>query len=418
MSKPNTAILHYSAPPVIGGVEGVIQAHCQTFRQFDYPVAVIAGRGDARALADGTEFFHIPEMDTQHPRVLEISEVLEQGKVPENFETFTQELKHFLSPIVKAYDNLIVHNVFTKHFNIPLTAAIFELIEDGTIRNCIAWCHDFTWTSLNSRLKVHEGYPWDLLRTFIPKASYVTVSKERQRTLAKLFDHPLEVIKVIYNGVDPQNLLGLSQEGYKLIQRLNLLDSELTLLMPVRVTQAKNIEYALQLLAQLKAKGIHPKLIHTGPPDPHSRKSMAYFQSLQDQRRALGLEQELRFVFESGPNPDQPYQIALNVVGDLYRISDVMLMPSHREGFGMPVLEAGLTGIPAICTPNVPAAIEIGGEDVTIFDPSLDPVKLADQIINWMQTNSQYRFRQRVRRKYTWEAIFQQEILPLLKGPV
>ena len=82
MSKPSTAILHYAAPPVIGGVEGVIQAHCQTFRHFDYPVAVIAGRGDASALAEGTAFFHIPEMDTQHPQILEISAALEQGQVP------------------------------------------------------------------------------------------------------------------------------------------------------------------------------------------------------------------------------------------------------------------------------------------------------------------------------------------------
>jgi len=417
MSKPSTAILHYAAPPVIGGVEGVIQAHCQTFRGFGYPVAVIAGRGEASALAEGTEFFLIPEMDTQYPQVLEINSALEQGQVPNNFRAFKQKLKSSLAPILKRYDNLIVHNIFTKHFNIPLTAALFELIKDGTIRNSIAWCHDFTWTSPNSRPKVHEGYPWDLLRTFDPQISYVTVSQERQHSLAKLFKCPQENVKVIYNGVDPLSLLGLSQEGYELIQRLNLLNSELTLLMPVRVTQAKNIEYALQLLAELKAKGIRPMLIHTGPPDPHSHTSMTYFQSLQNQRRTLGLEQEMRFVFEAGPTPDQPYEIALNIVGDLYRVSDVMLMPSHREGFGMPVLEAGLAGLPAICTPAVPAAIEIGREDVTIFDPSLKPVVLADQIIDWMQTNPQFRLRQRVRQNFTWEAIFQQKIKPLLEDP-
>jgi len=418
MSKPSTAILHYAAPPVIGGVEGVIQAHCQTFRRFDFSVAVIAGRGDASALAEDTEFFLIPEMDTQYPLVLEINSALEQGQVPNNFRTFKQKLKSLLAPILKRYDNLIVHNIFTKHFNIPLTAALFELIKDGKIQNCIAWCHDFTWTSPNSRPKVHEGYPWDLLRTFDPQISYVTVSQERQHALAKLFNCPQENVKVIYNGVDPLSLLGLSQEGYELIQRLNLLNSELTLLMPVRVTQAKNIEYALQLLAELKAKGIRPKLIHTGPPDPHSQTSMTYFQSLQDQRRTLGLEQEMRFVFEAGPTPNQPYEIALNIVGDLYRVSDVMLMPSHREGFGMPVLEAGLTGLPAICTPAVPAAIEIGREDVIVFDPSLKPAVLADQIIDWMQTNPQFRLRQRVRQNFTWEAIFQQKIKPLLEDPV
>ena len=413
--KPSTAMLHYAAPPVIGGVEGVIQAHCQTFRQLEYPVAVIAGRGKASALAAGTQFHHIPEMDTQHPEVLEISTALEGGQVPETFEAFTHKLVQVLAPILRTYDNLIVHNVFTKHFNLPLTTALDRLIADGTIRNCIAWCHDFTWTSPNSRSKVHNGYPWDLLRKYDPRISYVVVSQERQETLARLFDQPKEIIKVIYNGVDPQTLLGLSSEGACLINKLGLLASELNLLMPVRVTQAKNIEYALQLLAEMKARGIHPKLIHTGPPDPHSDQSMAYFRTLQTHRNELGLEDEMRFVFESGPDPDQPYQIDLKVVSDLYRVSDMMFMPSHREGFGMPVLEAGLIGIPAICTTNVPAAVEIGGENVTIFDPErTNPAELASQIIAWMQTSSQFRFRQRIRQRYTWEAIFEKEIIPLL----
>ncbi len=414
---PSTAILHYAAPPVIGGVEGVIQAHCQIFAQFGYPVAVIAGRGEASALADGIDFYKITELDTQNSKVLEISAELEEGRIPAAFDSFSKQIATILAPILKQYDNVIVHNVFTKHFNIPMTTALFQLIEDNIIRHCIAWCHDFTWTSPNSRPKVYARYPWDLLRRFDPRIGYVTVSKERQRTLAQLFNQPEEIIKVIYNGVDPQTLLGLSSEGQNLIDRLNLFQSDLTILMPVRVTQAKNIEYAFKLLVELKSQGLCPKLIHTGPPDPHSDKSMAYFRTLQRQRHELGLNDEMHFVFESGPHPDQPYQIDLNVVGDLYRISDVMLMPSHREGFGMPVLEAGLVGIPAICTSNVPAAIEIGGGDVTIFDVEVDPAHLANQLIKWMRTSPAYRFRQRVRRQYTWEAIFEHQISPLLKGP-
>jgi glycosyltransferase involved in cell wall biosynthesis len=185
--------------------------------------------------------------------------------------------------------------------------------------------------------------------------------------------------------------------------------------MPVRVTQAKNIEFALELAAALKAKGIRPKLIHTGPPDPHSDSSITYFEMLQSLRSELNLDNEMHFIYESGPRPDEPYQIDLSVVGDLYRISDVMLMPSHREGFGMPVLEAGLVGIPAVCTPNVPAAVEIGKDDVIIFNADQASSDLADQMIDWMQTDPQFRFRQRVRSHFTWQAIFKQQIAPILQ---
>jgi glycosyltransferase involved in cell wall biosynthesis len=92
-----------------------------------------------------------------------------------------------------------------------------------------------------------------------------------------------------------------------------------------------------------------------------------------------------------------------------------MFMPSHREGFGMPVLEAGLVGIPAICTSNVPAAVEIGRDDITIFEATDDCGKLGSRLIKWLKTNPQYRFKQKIRRKYTWEAIFSQDILPLLE---
>jgi glycosyltransferase involved in cell wall biosynthesis len=344
-----------------------------------------------------------------------VSAHLETGQIPSNFESITQKISKKLKPILTEYDNLIVHNVFTKHFNIPLTVALMNLVDSGIIKNCIAWCHDFTWTSPNSRSRVYEGYPWNLLRKNNPKITYVTVSKERQRILAQLFNIPDEKIRVVYNGVDPRVLLGLSKEGYDLIQRLDVFNCDLILLMPVRVTQAKNIEYAIQLLIILKQRGIKPKLIHTGPPDPHSNKSMEYFHNLQNMRSDYGLDNNMRFVFESGTQSIDGYQVGLDVVGDLYRISDLMIMPSHREGFGMPVLEAGLVGIPALCTPNVPAAIEIGNEDIILFDASESPDILANQIISWMKTNPQFCFKRRVREKFTWDAIFKRQISPLLE---
>jgi glycosyltransferase involved in cell wall biosynthesis len=142
---------------------------------------------------------------------------------------------------------------------------------------------------------------------------------------------------------------------------------------------------------------------------------MSYYRYLLDLRHQLDLDDDMRFVFESGPKSDQPYQVDMNVVGDLFRVSDLVLMPSHREGFGMPVLEAGLDGIPVVCTQDVPAAVEIGEGDVIIFDTETEPLMLAARIIKWMEGSPQYRFRQRVRREYTWEAIFNHQILPLME---
>lgn len=415
MERSETAILHYSAPPVVGGVEAVMQAHCRVFIQAGYPVTVIAGWGEEQALPEGTSFIRIPEMDSQFEQVAELSEQLEKGEVPAEFDEMASHLANLLAPILGDFDHVIVHNVFTKHFNLPLTAALFHLLEAGTIHHCIAWCHDFTWTSPHSRSKVHPGYPWDLLRTRHEDVAYVVVSQRRQHDLAELFGCAEDQIRVIYNGVDPEILLGLSPEGSDLITRLGLLEQDLVILMPVRVTQAKNVEYALRVVAALKASGSQVKLVLTGPPDPHDAKSMAYFRDLQALRAELGVEEEMRFVFESGPEPNEPYTIGEKIVGDLFRASDLMFMPSHREGFGMPVLEAGLVGIPVIAT-DVPAAREIGQEDLIVFDTDRDPADLAAQILAWADGSQVHRLRRRIRQDHSWRAVFECDIEPLLRG--
>lgn len=413
-SSRKVALLHYSAPPVIGGVENVILAHLRLFLEAGCSVTVLAGRGRKRALPSGTEYISISELDSQHPRILQMSEELEQGRPPSDFETMVTQMANVLAPLLQPMDLLIVHNVFTKHFNLPLTAALFRLLDEGLIGHCVAWCHDLTWTSPNSRGKVYPGYPWDLLRTRRSDVTYVTISQERQRELAGLFACPPETIQVIYNGVDPQELLALSDAGLDLINRLDLWDSDLNLLMPVRVTQAKNVELALHVVASLKGRDIHPKLVVTGPPDPHDPRNMEYFRSLLRLRRQLGILHEMRFVYESGSNPKEPLIVEMPIVAELLRVSDALFMPSHREGFGMPILEAGLAGISVFCSTHVPAANEIGEHNIVSFSPDADPGQVARLILDWMETSPVFRLRRRVRQSLTWRGIFQRQILPLL----
>jgi glycosyltransferase involved in cell wall biosynthesis len=407
------AILHYSIPPVVGGVEAVIQAHTGLLLKAGFSVRLIAGIGEQAALPLGAEFIRIPEMDSRHPVISNLTRELNKGVVPASFDQLAVSLEKALTPALQFMDIVIIHNIFTKHFNLPLTAALTHLLDSGDIKNCIAWCHDFTWTSPHSRMNVHPGYPWDLLRTYRKDVTYVTISRYRQEELAGLYRCPTQRIHIIYDGVDPVDIYSLSEEGKHLIERLDLLDADLILLMPVRITQAKNIEFALRVITELKGGGMRPKLLVTGPPDPHDPADLQYYQSLLDLRRKLRVENEVRFVYESGPIPDQGYTIDRSVVRQLLRVCDVLFMPSHREGFGMPILEAGMVGMP-IFTTSVPAAQEIGGGEVMRFSSTDPPEKVAGMILSWAKTNPTQLLRQRIRQNFTWPVIFRNDILPLL----
>ena len=123
----------------------------------------------------------------------------------------------------------------------------------------------------------------------------------------------------------------------------------------------------------------------------------------------------MHFVYKSGPTPDEPFIVEMSVVADLLRVSDALFMPSHREGFGMPILEAGLVGIPVFSADTVPAANEISGRDLIRFSPEADPVQLADLILKELEASPVFRLRRRVRQSFTWRSILQRQILPLLE---
>ncbi len=79
----------------------------------------------------------------------------------------------------------------------------------------------------------------------------------------------------------------------------------------------------------------------------------------------------------------------------------------------MPILEAGLAGIPVIST-QIPAAEEIGNDEILSISTDSSPADVAALIMRFVENNPVYRLRKRIRQNYTWKAIFNRDILPLL----
>lgn len=411
-----TAFLHYSAPPVTGGVETVLAAHAQAFLEAGYPVTVIAGQAGERDLPAGAGVVVIPEMDIQHPEIVEISEALEHGQMPPTFTAMRDHLSAALRPVLQAFDAVIIHNVLTAHFNLPLTAALFQLLDKHAVRRCIAWCHDAAWAGSGSQPVGRSGYPWDLLRTYLADVRYVAVSERGQQALAERYNQPKEKIEVIYNGFDPCVWYGLTPEGWDLIHRLDLLSGDLIMLMPARVIQSRNIELAARVLAALKERGCCPRLVITSLPGPRGEDSMMNDKDLFQLRDALDLQRELFFFCEPGGDPGIPFAISQQVAADLLRICDILFMPSHRAGLGQPVLEAGLFGTPVLLSDQANAAKEVDGRRVYLFDLLAAPEKIAELLLERATRSQSYRFRCQIRQNLTWETLFRKKIEPLLRN--
>jgi len=252
-----------------------------------------------------------------------------------------------------------------------------------------------------------------LLRRLRRDVTYVVITRTRQVALAQMFRCPQKRLHVIPNGVHERFWWHLSPEGAALIADLGLRDGDLFLLQPVRITQLKNIAYSLRVAAALKARGLSPRFAVTGPPDPHDPGGRDLLQDLRALRRELDLESEAFFLTELGPHPDEPRVLPFTVVRDLYEACDALLLPSTAEGFGIPLIEAGLLGRAVFCA-DIPVFREIGSDQVYRFRLDDAPGHVAERLVAWSQRSRSFKLRREVWRRYTWRAVMRRHLAPLI----
>ncbi len=403
------ALLHYATPPVVGGVEQTIYYHAREMARAGYVVRVLTGDGEP--FDPHIQVTVVPTLSSRHPDVLAVKEQLDRGDVTPDFVALRDKLKSLLSDALTDIDALIAHNVFTLHKNLPLTAALYDYVTtrlpDHT--TILAWHHDLAWDDPRYQKEVHSGYPWDLLRTAWPGVQHVTVSVAQQARLAALYHIAPSRIAVIPPGVDPARFFRWTETTRRLTDELSLLDADLRLLLPARLTRRKNVEMALRILAALRSStALDARLIVTGPPGPHNPTNAAYLQTLLDLRRDLELQHAAHFLYELNVVPDD------DTMADLYQLADALLFPSVQEGFGIPLLEAGLVRLPVFCSQIAPLR-ETGGDSAYYFDPRGDPAAIAAHIAAVLERDSAHRLHLRVLSNYTWKRIVEEKVIPLVQ---
>lgn len=402
----NLDLIHYASPPVVGGVESVMNHHARLFLENGQNVRIIAGRGDQ--IDPRIIFIHYPLIDSRDEEILRIKSYLDEGEIPENFFLVVDKIYSNLFDILDNTDILIAHNVCSLAKNLPLTAAIQRLTREKEDIRYILWHHDLAWATPRYASELHDGFPWDLLRSSWPGVTNVAVSRERQRELAELYGIEPGEIYVIPNGLDAGRFLKLENETTKYIDQLNLFDAEPLLLLPVRITTRKNIEFALDVVKCLLSYYPKTVLLVTGPLGPHNPANIHYFNKLINLRDEKDLSNSVFFLAEYTDEyiPDE-------VISDLYQISDALLLPSKEEGFGIPILEAGMVGIPIFCS-DIPALRELGGKHVCYFSVDSSPSNVASMIDSRLSLNLSFKMRVQVRQNYIWEYIYRNKIAPLI----
>ncbi|MFH0982609.1 MAG: glycosyltransferase family 4 protein [Planctomycetota bacterium] len=160
----------------------------------------------------------------------------------------------------------------------------------------------------------------------------MAISTETARQL-RLVGLPEERIRIVFDTIDVQDTLRRSTAPLE--APLPGLDKRPRILLPATLLRTKGQHTAIRAVGRMKAQGLDPVLWLAGHLTGHDR---SYAEFLERLVRELDLSDNVYFL---GWRDDVPAIIAQ---------ADIVVLPTHTEGFGHVILEAMLLRRPAVTT--------------------------------------------------------------------
>lgn len=382
------SILHYSALPVIGGVELTVDIHARLLKNNGFKVNIIAG--------DGKPDKFIQELQSSFYK--EMLKKIMKGKTPDNFALEVEKVKKKILKALKGSNILIVHNLFTMHFNLVATAALVEISKKI---KTIGWVHDLSYVDPTYDLPPPDNSPMKFIANSTPGIKWVTVTNYRKDLLSNFFNIGKNNIEVIHNGIDPYVILPPDMK--KAAKELKILSYYPVALFPSRLTRRKNFEFAIDIISKLKG---NPLLLLSAPSDPHNPTFASYKKELKKRAREKGIK--LIMFAEYCPIKD---------IETFYFLGDFLLITSKMEGFGLPAIEASLFRMPAALS-NIPPLREIEKhfQSHIFFDLDEKPGEIAKKINIFLKQNKIVQDRRTIIDNFSWDAILKNKLIPLINS--
>jgi len=406
MRQFKIALLHYTCPPIVGGVEEVIRQHASLFKRYNHGVKIFAGDG-----ARSTDEYDVetnPLLSSRNLRILQIQENL--AKRSRDLESCSEEIFKYLARALENFDVLIAHNVLTMAYNLPLTSAIHRLANSGKIK-VVSWDHDSAYFYTPPPIDL-RSQQWNILRKYNPNIHYITVSEERRRQFHELYK--VNGIDVIADGIDPIRLFNLASNTIRMIRAEHLFEADLLMVQPCRLHPRKNIELSIRVIRALKDKGVYARLLLTGVYNAHEKKTIEYYHKIKKLAGQLHVERDILIVAEYFSEGGKDLTGETIIVRDFYLIADLLFLPSLQEGFGIPLLEAGMLKVPIVCS-DIPPFREVCEENVLYFSLKDSPAQIADQILAFITNLKPHGMFHRTIQNYLWDNIYHRMLLPFLE---
>jgi glycosyltransferase involved in cell wall biosynthesis len=241
-----------------------------------------------------------------------------------------KQLKEFIQTF--SIDLLVAENILTIPMHIPLGIALTEIIAETQIPT-IAHHHDFYWERTRFAVNAVGDY---LRMAFPPNLSniqHVVINSAAQEELALRTGISAVIIP---NVLDFENPPAIDEKQTEEFWRsIGLQTDDVMILQPTRIVQRKGIEYAVELVEELRDSRYKLVISHEAGDE-----GFEYSEWLKDSAKQRGVDLRLVNIHMSDPmNPDVNHRDRYSL-WDIYPHANLITYPSLYEGFGNAFLEA------------------------------------------------------------------------------
>jgi len=216
----------------------------------------------------------------------------------------------------------------------------------------------------------------------------ITVSGSNLRILTEKLGLPKGRVSLIPNGFDGKLFRTIPQDKVRL--SLGIPSEKKIILTVGNLVPGKGHEYLIKAARKVIEKRIDVLFVIVGS-GPLRKK-------LESLMRSLNLE---NYFYFAGARPHDEIPLWMNA-------SDLFVLPSLRESFGVVQIEAMACGVPVVATRNGGSEEIITSEDYGLLCPSADPECLAEKILIALEKEWDKEKIRKYAEQFRWENIVKQ----------
>ena len=333
------------------------------------------------------ESLHVPEahFQTEQNQWINARVFGQKGRkqpVTQTIHDLRTHLKFKLHEFIKQFDIdlLIAENALTIPLHVPLGLALTETVAETQLPT-IAHHHDFYWERVRFSVNAVSDYIRMAFPPNLNNIRHVVINSAAQEQLAHRTGIASTIIPNVLDFENPPKVSRKRTEVFR--QSIGLEPDDRVILQPTRIVQRKGIEFAIELVKELKNDRNKLVISHEAGDE-----GLEYAEWLKEYACEHGVDLRLVSIQIADPWNGNGNKGGKYSLWDVYPYADFITYPSLYEGFGNAFLEAIYFKKPMLINryANFVRDIEPLGFDLAVMDGFLSK-KTVQSVINIIESS-------------------------------